>query len=33
MASGFNGIFLVATNPVDVLTYVTQQVSGLPKEK
>ncbi|WP_436859751.1 L-lactate dehydrogenase [Staphylococcus caeli] len=33
MKSGFNGIFLVATNPVDVLTYVTQKVSGLPKEK
>ncbi|WP_152394113.1 L-lactate dehydrogenase [Paenibacillus guangzhouensis] len=30
MKSGFQGIFLVATNPVDVLTYVTQQYSGLP---
>lgn len=33
MNSGFDGIFLVATNPVDVLTYVTREVSGLPKEK
>ncbi|MFP3122715.1 L-lactate dehydrogenase [Ectobacillus funiculus] len=33
MESGFNGIFLVATNPVDILTYVTWQESGLPKER
>lgn len=33
MDSGFDGIFLVATNPVDVLTYVTREVSGLPKRK
>src|SRR5699024_8973998 len=31
MQTGFNGIFLIATNPVDVLSYVTQKVSGLPK--
>jgi L-lactate dehydrogenase len=33
MNSGFNGIFLVATNPVDILTYSTWKFSGLPKEK
>lgn len=33
MASGFNGIFLVATNPVDILTYATWRFSGLPKER
>ncbi|WP_251548942.1 L-lactate dehydrogenase [Neobacillus muris] len=33
MNSKFNGIFLVATNPVDILTYVTWKVSGLPKER
>lgn len=33
MASGFNGIFLVASNPVDILTYVVYEASGLPKEK
>jgi len=33
MASGFDGIFLVATNPVDILTYVTWKESGLPKER
>lgn len=32
MDSGFNGIFLVASNPVDILTYVTWKESGLPKE-
>ena len=26
--SGFSGIFLVATNPVDIMTYVTWKVSG-----
>ncbi len=29
MASGFNGIFLVATNPLDVMTYLTWKYSGL----
>lgn len=33
MASGFNGIFLVVTNPVDVLTYFTMKFSGLPSER
>lgn len=33
MESGFDGILLVATNPVDVLTHVTWKVSGLPKER
>jgi L-lactate dehydrogenase len=33
MASGFKGIFLVATNPVDILTYVVYEASGLPKSK
>ncbi|TDL31770.1 L-lactate dehydrogenase [Jeotgalibacillus sp. S-D1] len=31
--SGFDGIFLVATNPVDVLTYATWKYSGFPKER
>ncbi len=30
MASGFNGIFLVATNPLDVMTYLTWKYSNLP---
>lgn len=29
MKSGFDGIFLIATNPVDVLTYAVQRFSGL----
>jgi L-lactate dehydrogenase len=33
MDSGFDGIFLVATNPVDILTYATWKFSGLPKER
>ena len=33
MASGFDGIFLVATNPVDVLAYATWRFSGLPASR
>lgn len=33
MDSGFNGIFLVVTNPMDVMTYFTLKFSGLPEEK
>lgn len=33
VSSGFNGIFLVATNPVDILTYATWKFSGFPKNK
>ena len=31
--SGFNGIFLVATNPLDVMTYVTWKYSGFNQLK
>ncbi len=30
MKSGFKGIFLVATNPVDIMTQIVQKYSGLP---
>lgn len=33
MDSGFDGIFLVATNPVDILTYATWKFSGLPASR
>lgn len=33
MASGFKGIIIVASNPVDLMTYVVYKVSGLPKNK
>lgn len=33
VASGFKGIFLVAANPVDILTYSTWKFSGFPKER
>ena len=33
MVSGFNGIFVVATNPLDVMTYLTYKYSGLPTSK
>lgn len=31
--SGFKGIFLIASNPVDVMTYVVGKVSGFPTNK
>jgi L-lactate dehydrogenase len=30
MAEGFDGVILIATNPLDVLTYIAQTESGLP---
>lgn len=30
MKTGFNGHFIVITNPVDIITYYVQQLSGLP---
>lgn len=33
MNSGFDGIFLVATNPLDVMTYLTYKYSNLPHNK
>ena len=33
VASGFNGIFLVASNPVDVMTRVTYELSGFPANR
>ena len=33
MASGFNGIFVVSANPVDILTTLTQKLSGFPKKR
>lgn len=33
MATGFDGIFLVVSNPMDVLTYLTWRYSGLPPER
>lgn len=33
MASGFDGIFLIVSNPVDALTYLAQEISGLPYER
>ena len=31
--SGFHGIFVVSSNPVDILTTLTQKLSGFPKER
>ncbi len=31
--SGFSGIFLVATNPVDIMTYMTKKYSKFPSSK
>lgn len=33
MASGFNNIFLIATNPVDAMSYITYEHSCLPASK
>ena len=33
MASGFNGIFVVVSNPVDIMSYYTWKLSGLPKKQ
>ena len=33
MASGFHGIIIVASNPVDLMTYVVYKVSGLPSNQ
>ena len=33
VASGFNGIFLIATNPLDVMTYLTWKYSGFEPNK
>src|SRR6056297_595368 len=33
MASGFDGIFLIASNPVDIMSYAVWKFSGLPKER
>ena len=32
MRNGFRGIFLVVTNPMDVMTYLTWKYSGLPSD-
>lgn len=33
MESGFDGIIVVASNPVDLMTYVVSEVSALPKNR
>lgn len=33
MQSGFSGIFIVITNPVDAITYLVHKLSGLPAHK
>ena len=33
MNSGFKGVFIVASNPVDLMSYVVAEVSGMPKSR
>lgn len=33
MESGFHGIFIVVTNPVDSMTYLVKKISGLPSSR
>ena len=31
--TNFNGIYLIATNPVDIMTYITKEISGFPSNR
>ena len=31
--TNFNGIYLIATNPVDIMSYITMKLSGLPSSR
>lgn len=33
VSAGFNGIFLAATNPVDIITHIIRDLSGFPAER
>lgn len=33
MKSGFDGLFLIAANPVDILSYAVKEFSGFPRER
>lgn len=33
VSSGFKGIFVIASNPVDLMTYIVQKTSGFPSSK
>lgn len=33
VASGFNGVFVISSNPVDILTTLTQRLSGFPHKR
>ncbi|WEE36843.1 L-lactate dehydrogenase [Lactiplantibacillus paraplantarum] len=33
VASGFNGCFVISSNPVDILTSMTQRLSGFPRNR
>lgn len=33
MAGGFDGIFVIAANPVDIVTYMVWKISGLPRHR
>ena len=33
MESGFDGIFLIVSNPVDIITHYVKKLSGLPKNQ
>ena len=33
MENGFNGVFIVASNPVDIMSYVVAEVSRMPKSR
>ncbi|WP_059040940.1 L-lactate dehydrogenase [Paenibacillus rubinfantis] len=33
VAGGFDGVFVVAANPVDIVTYIVREVSGFPRNR
>ena len=33
LASGFDGIFVIVSNPVDIMTYLVRELSGFPKNR
>ncbi|NLI22154.1 MAG: L-lactate dehydrogenase [Clostridiales bacterium] len=33
MQSGFDGVFIVVSNPVDIMTYLVRELSGFPKNR
>lgn len=33
MQTGFNGVFIIVSNPVDIMSYYVWKISGLPRNQ